>query len=305
MYYDIYYFIYLLIMIFTRYLYYKPNVIGSLFISIAENNIEESLFWGYELYYSGFVNELLEYLLYINENLEGGAIEAVPQLKSKMVSTEAVPQLKSEMVSTEAVPQLKSKMVSTEAVPQLKSKMVSTKAFIKKKYKEFISMSITDNTRDCIIGTIIRNLTICKTITTNKKIRIVYKDKDIIKYRTSLEPIKPRMILSINCIYQVKTLSEYKNYNGNLIIPKQIIEIEYNYNEILENWRTHWEYYSAKSSFWMNIFKSYSGSLNNEKKTIEFKNYEDEERFYDKYGYEPDEQSMEVCIKCLGNIMLE
>ena len=279
MYYDIYYFIYLLIMIFTRYLYYKPNVIGSLFISIAENNIEESLFWGYELYYSGFVNELLEYLLYINENLEGGAIEAVPQLKSKMVST--------------------------EAVPQLKSKMVSTKAFIKKKYKEFISMSITDNTRDCIIGTIIRNLTICKTITTNKKIRIVYKDKDIIKYRTSLEPIKPRMILSINCIYQVKTLSEYKNYNGNLIIPKQIIEIEYNYNEILENWRTHWEYYSAKSSFWMNIFKSYSGSLNNEKKTIEFKNYEDEERFYDKYGYEPDEQSMEVCIKCLGNIMLE
>ena len=238
-------------MIFTRYLYYKPFVVGSLFISIAENNIEESLFWGYELYYSGFVNELLEYIIYIIEN---------PSNKYNSL----------------------------------------TKKYITKKHDEFNSMGITD-ARDCIIGTMIRNLTHCKTNTTIKKIRIVYLDKDIIKYRIPIPAIKSRAFLSINCIYSVRPISQYNIDGCSLVIPKQFIETNYNYNEILEIWRTRWEYYSAKSPFWMNIIELNSGSLNHHDKTVEFKNWEDEERFYEKYGYEPDEQSMELCIKCLGN----
>jgi len=228
-------------MVFTRFLYYKPFVVGSLFISIAENNIEESLFWGYELY--------------IIEN---------PSNKYNS----------------------------------------PTKKYIIKKYDEFNSMGITDNGCDCIIGTMIRNLTTCKTNTTIKKIRIVYLDKDIIKYRLPILAIKPRVFLSINCIYSVRDISQYNIIGGSLVIPKQFIENNYNYNELLEIWRTRWEYYSAKSSFWMNIFELYSGSLNHDNKMIEFKNLEDEERSYDKYGYEPDEQSIELCIKCLSNIVI-
>ena len=50
-------------LIFTRYLYSKEDVLHSLFIALINKNIDESLFWAYELYYSGFQEETLEHLL--------------------------------------------------------------------------------------------------------------------------------------------------------------------------------------------------------------------------------------------------
>ena len=45
--------------VFTRYLYEKEEVMITLVMSIL-NRKEESIFWGYELYYSGFQEELFE-----------------------------------------------------------------------------------------------------------------------------------------------------------------------------------------------------------------------------------------------------
>ena len=55
--------------ILTRYLYIKEEVMISLMLSILEKNREESLFWAYELYWSGFQEELLEYLMSIYRGL--------------------------------------------------------------------------------------------------------------------------------------------------------------------------------------------------------------------------------------------
>ena len=46
--------------VFTRYLYIKSEVKLALFTSLLERNEEKSLFWAYELYYSGFEKELLD-----------------------------------------------------------------------------------------------------------------------------------------------------------------------------------------------------------------------------------------------------
>ena len=46
-------------LVFTRYLYIKDEVKISLFISIL-NKSDDAIFWAYELYYSGFKNELIE-----------------------------------------------------------------------------------------------------------------------------------------------------------------------------------------------------------------------------------------------------
>lgn len=46
--------------VFTRYLYIKSDVIIALFTSLLERNEEKSLFWAYELYYSGFEKEFIE-----------------------------------------------------------------------------------------------------------------------------------------------------------------------------------------------------------------------------------------------------
>jgi len=55
-------------MILTRYLYPKHNVIYSLYVSLAMADLQQSLFWAYELYYSGFRTETVELLLQIYDS---------------------------------------------------------------------------------------------------------------------------------------------------------------------------------------------------------------------------------------------
>lgn len=48
-------------LVFTRYLYIKDEVKTALLISIL-NKSDDAIFWAYELYYSGFKNELIEFI---------------------------------------------------------------------------------------------------------------------------------------------------------------------------------------------------------------------------------------------------
>ena len=48
--------------IFTRYLYNKEDVKAALFTSIVNKQQQKSLFWAYEIYYSGFETELFAFL---------------------------------------------------------------------------------------------------------------------------------------------------------------------------------------------------------------------------------------------------
>lgn len=48
--------------IFTRYLYFKTEVINSLHWSLLDHQIEESLYWAYEIYFSGFQDEIFSFL---------------------------------------------------------------------------------------------------------------------------------------------------------------------------------------------------------------------------------------------------
>lgn len=51
--------------IFTRYLYIKQEVKLALLVALLNKNSEQALFWVDELYYSGFISELLEYIFKI------------------------------------------------------------------------------------------------------------------------------------------------------------------------------------------------------------------------------------------------
>ena len=53
----------------TRYLYNKEAVITSLEMSILSSDYDKSLFWAYELYYSGFQEETIDIILQIFENM--------------------------------------------------------------------------------------------------------------------------------------------------------------------------------------------------------------------------------------------
>jgi hypothetical protein len=56
-------------LVLTRYLYPKIYVKQSLFLSLLEHKYDESLFWAYELYFSGFQSETFEYIFEIYHNI--------------------------------------------------------------------------------------------------------------------------------------------------------------------------------------------------------------------------------------------
>ena len=67
---------------------------------------------------------------------------------------------------------------------------------------------------------------------------------------------------------------------------------------ILDNW----DYYCFKTPLWNDIIKKYNGKQKSLKKTLKFSTAENCEDFYNKYGYEPDEQDKETQQKSLINI---
>jgi len=54
-------------LILTRYLYSKIEVKQSMLVALLERNIDEALFWAYELYFSKFEDELYQYVISIYE----------------------------------------------------------------------------------------------------------------------------------------------------------------------------------------------------------------------------------------------
>jgi hypothetical protein len=54
-------------MILTRHLYNKEDVLKVFFQSILKNNKQRAMFWGFELYYSGFGEEVFQYIFQIYE----------------------------------------------------------------------------------------------------------------------------------------------------------------------------------------------------------------------------------------------
>tara|TARA_B110000879_G_C11180319_1_gene517950 strand:- start:589 stop:1479 length:891 start_codon:yes stop_codon:yes gene_type:complete len=64
--------------IFTRYLYNKVEVKQSLFVALLNRKLDESMFWAYELYFSGFTTDVFEYIINVYR-------EIYSQLNPKLV----------------------------------------------------------------------------------------------------------------------------------------------------------------------------------------------------------------------------
>ena len=208
--------------IFTRYLYLKSGVLNSLENSILKNQCEESLFWAYEIYFSGFEEEIVEFLF--------GIIERYYKNFPKLTN------------------------------------------FLKKKGKE---------KNDDIIGTVIKNLCLRNHLSvegTNRQLYVVMNNDGINYLRT--KEISPCW----------KTLQTQCIYDGIKVIEN---------NELLQSFRDDWLFYSSFSPIWEKRILENHGIIDVEKKSVMFKNDNDLENFYNKYGYEPDEQPLEIQKRCL------
>jgi hypothetical protein len=237
----------------TRYLYIKEEVMISLILSVLEKNREQSLFWAYELYWSGFQEELFEYLMsFYWETFE----PLNPRLRKF-----------------------------------LQSQIDSWK---------------TDNSKHYVVGTIIRNLSdqsrsyridsfVLKTQPViDSKIKdhrfyIVMEEKDVKQYETiETEPGElPRFILGKACKYSTRK-------DCNKIFGS--VHRDLSHSEIRHMSTMTWEYYASFSKVWSDRIEEFGGFIDRENRKVVFHD-DDIDDFYDRYGYEPDEQPSSLLSK--------
>lgn len=239
-------------LIFTRYLYSKSDVEQSLLICLLEHNYDASLFWAYELYYSGFQIETFEFLLKIFNDI----------------------------------------YISTNG---------DLSRFIQNAYDSW-----KNNADDCLIGSIVATLCIRNYILngfiatyfkvkcldndtpTSKRLVIHLKDANIVDHKTKPNTVgKMRLYLKDVCKYGV--IKDFNHIFGNDCL------------DLREQFYYNWIYYAANSPIWAERMKQFAGGKCSETKKIVFANDDMEEDFYNNWGLEPDEQSVEIQNKCIGN----
>jgi hypothetical protein len=104
--------------------------------------------------------------------------------------------------------------------------------------------------------------------------------------------IKPYKVLPLACIYNI----DNDNYHTIFNVKRK--------QEDLENaYRYNWLYYASFSPLWKKRIIEFNGTIYNEERKVQFMCEEDEEHFYNKYGYEPDEQKTEVQNKSIHKII--
>lgn len=81
-----------------------------------------------------------------------------------------------------------------------------------------------------------------------------------------------------------------------------LFELKREKGDINQAYLNQWLYYASHSPIWLQRIQAYRGKRNEQTQKIVFENDEMEEEFYQKYGYEPDEQKKEVQEKSIGKI---
>jgi len=304
-------------MIFTRYLYVKDEVKLSLLNSILNRN-ESVLFWTYELYYSGFEEELFEYLLKIYydfyytinpsfldyfikkynlwKECEDDEKDIIVGMIAKNLSIRNYNldifilnnssynnnNNNSLMKSLEEKNYREiSNIVLNKIIGIPEIIKISVQYFKKKciKIKEFLKMKEEIQ----VLGWIMSNYQKL-TNNTSKKIYIVLDSEDILDYKNieKKDGLKSYKILEKACKYETHFVLDR---------DRDI--------SLKECYWYKWLYYASFSPLWKLRIERYGGIINKEKKEVLFI---DEESFYDEYGYEPDEQPKEVQEKSIKEI---
>lgn len=233
-------------LILTRYLYNKDKIAPALTNAILKHNIEESLFWAFELFYSGFNTEVfyilgMIYRMYYetgNPNL----VDFIRQLVDK-----------------------------SESIYPL----------------------------DHVLLNIVLNL-VCRECNPIKEsplriwVSLDELPKYIEKYANIIEspPCISTQILSAACKYSLLSSADDTDSVNQ---PNDVIQSE--------NYKNYWLYYANRSPIWKERILEHGGVIDDLTCKITFPDETHEYLFYEKYGYEPDEQSIDIQQKCLGFIL--
>jgi len=110
------------------------------------------------------------------------------------------------------------------------------------------------------------------------------KESDISEYNTKDIPVgKPYMYLRNCCKYAAKSP-----------VP--------NMHNLFQKFtsQTQWLYYASFSPLWNMRLQKYNAMIQHDKHDVVFKTDDEMDNFMDKFGFEPDEQPLQIQKSCVG-----
>lgn len=160
--------------------------------------------------------------------------------------------------------------------------------FMKEQYKKYESASDDDPLKPCYLGNMFINMIYLigsysdqKPNYKKRNIYIMLKPENIIQYMPQTD-ISPKDVLRTCCVYRV-----YKK-RCNVLAEALELPITVQDNENQSNWLN----YCIKTPVWQERIQEFNGHIVTD--IVVFDTEEDQEAFYDTYGYEPEEQPASV-----------
>jgi len=160
-----------------------------------------------------------------------------------------------------------------------------------------------------IVGTMVRNMTVATREYTieyflageedppndpnakpEPKLQIVFRAEDMKKYETveKTDTLKARHILEHVCRFSTKK---------DMVLLLNCCHRDVPRETLLQMHHVDWLYYASFSPIWSDRICKYNGTVDHVNKRVVFEDDDDTEDFYVEYGYEPDEQKMDIQSK--------
>ena len=313
---------------FTRYLYLKDEVEFALIIAMM-NKTQDSLFWAYELYYSGLIKELVSILFIIYYDFYATlnpGFEAYILKKCKTPTPLTVAQIinnllirpsnldvfmlrrevavyELEEVSKAEIGQLfidknytqiaKYVLEDCRDIPDL---ITQTIAYFTKMLKTSVMMATIKlcNKPHALLAKIMHYYSVMNNNKMGKNLYLTVQESDIVMYETITDEVPSYKVLQTACLYGIddhQYLSLF-DLQRNKLVSHQVLQ---------ECYHRHWLYYASSTPVWYGRIIAFNGKIDHANKTVTFPDEEridrdttDFEDFHNLYDYEPDEQKQET-----------
>jgi hypothetical protein len=240
----------------TRYLYIKDEVSHSLILSLFDKHEDESLFWAYELYFSGFqldvfaiLNTLFE-MYYQEKNSELGTC-----LNSLIIEWDNFKE---------------NHNILGKIITIMLNHSISLTELLRSNPKKNIRETQEEEEEDEILWE-----DHWGNVEFEKEVNTI--EVDFVSFKTK-EKINGSFLKTV-CRYPIR------RYYCDMVIQPVIRE-----NMSSE----FWLYYASFTPIWKERIQKYNGIINHTNKQVTFNNEDMEEGFHELFDYEIDEQSMEL-----------
>jgi hypothetical protein len=331
--------------VFTRYLYIKSEVEVSLLVSILEKKNDAALFWAYELFYSGFANEVIpllwrvyfEFFATLNP-----AFEAYFWKKQQESGENTLVLLIAGMVNNLCRRKFNTDVFFLREVSmnfEMEKPYPTLKECLATNNYEAIAHHIVEVGKDDLPETLSKLQDIAKTAA------IYFKEKGLKEkpFKPSEEMVKyvnAKIILITRIMQYFVQLNQDIKLGKSLYLsvdiedlvmydtveatsdfpPRKILDFACAYSpettylnmfhcnridNIMLYFRKKWLYYAEDSPIWKERILEHEGKLDHTTQEVVFDDDDKEEAFYNSYSLEPDEQPVTVVEKIVPPIIAD